>query len=233
MRSFTNLSWPDGAYGAEFRPFGTKQHLLTAVAVDWAVGEPTIPVSVSVVHLRIRPAAVLDVDEQSLTIGFWTTVIESADGTGDQLRHLDQVLVGARRHASILAGHHFEADLLTAVKLADRRQPGVEGVSEAWADRTVRERGVTRMVDTCHDVDPANRPTLDVPLDPPILTGPIDPGAASRLAAASLARCLAIGLVAAVHAGRFRWPGTFKVPAAVDHAAWDLLEPAAGRAPAA
>lgn len=233
MRSFTNLSWPDGAYGAEFRPFGKREHLLTAIAVDWSLAELTVPVSVSAVYLRVRPASTLDVNEQSLSIGFWTTVIESASETADQLQHLDQILVSARRHAAILAGHHFETDLTEVAKLAESRLPGVEGVSEAWADRANKERGITTMIDTVHDVPGCDHPALDVSLDPLRVSGPVEPAAASALAAASLARGLAIGLVAAVHAGRFRWSGTFPVRDAVANAAWDLLEPAAGPAPAA
>jgi hypothetical protein len=38
-----------------------------------------------------------------------------------------------------------------------------------------------------------------------------------------LSRALAIGLTAAVHAGRYRWEGTFRVTDAIDRAGWDVL----------
>lgn len=234
MRSFTNLSWPHGPYGSEFRPFGKREHLLTAVAVDWTYTPETVPVSVSVVHLRVRPATTLDIDGRSLSIGFHTTAIEASHETETQLAHLDKVLVGARRHATILAGHRFQHDLTQVLKLTDRRLPGVQGVSEAWTDRQTKGRGIAHMLDTCLDVPESERPELDVSLDPLTIAndGRMDYDIAAVITVRSLARCLAIGLTAAVHTGRFRWDGTFPVQAAVAENAWDVFDMAACPVPA-
>jgi len=229
VRSFTNLSWPDGPYGSEFRPFGKREHLLTAVAVDWTYTPETVPVSVSVVYLRVRPATKLDVDERSLTIGFHTTAIEAGHETQVQLAHLDKVLIGARRHATILASHRFQDDLTQALKLTDHRLPGVQGVSEAWTDRQAKGRGIAHMVDTCLDVPDSERPELHVSLDPLLIVddGQMGYDLAAVIAVRSLARCLAIGLTAAVHTGRFRWTGTFSAQSAVAENAWDVFDMAA------
>ena len=229
MRNFTNLSWPDGPYGSEFRPFGKREHLLTAVAVDWTYIPETVPVSVSVVYLRVRPATTLHVDEKSLTIGFHTTAIESGHETDTQLAHLDKVLVGARRHATILAGHRLQDDLTQVLKLTDWRLPGVQGVSEAWTDRHAKGRGIAHMLDTCLDVPESERPELDVSLDPLTIVddGRMDYDLAAVIAVRSLARCLAIGLTAAVHTGRFRWDGAFSAQAVIANAAWDVFNMAA------
>ncbi|GAB3849152.1 hypothetical protein GCM10029963_33110 [Micromonospora andamanensis] len=50
------------------------------------------------------------------------------------------------------------------------------------------------------------------------------PACAAETGRYVLGRGLAIGLTAAVHAGRYRWEGTFHATDAVDRAAWDVLE---------
>jgi hypothetical protein len=58
-----------------------------------------------------------------------------------------------------------------------------------------------------------------VPVRREAFTGPAD-----ALAAASLARCLAIALVAARHVGAYEWDGRFAARQAAEIAAWDQME---------
>lgn len=46
-----------------------------------------------------------------------------------------------------------------------------------------------------------------------------------------LARCLAIGLTAAVHAGRYHLESTFRVHESIERAGWDLFDGHEGPAP--
>lgn len=78
------------------------------------------------------------------------------------------------------------------------------------------------MVDTAVDAA-TTRAGLDLPLDPVPVLLPDSAMCSATVARAGLARCLAIGLTAAMHAGRYQWQGTFPVADAVDRAAWDVL----------
>ncbi|HEY2673123.1 MAG TPA: hypothetical protein VGJ07_22535, partial [Rugosimonospora sp.] len=49
------------------------------------------------------------------------------------------------------------------------------------------------------------------------------PACAADVARRALARCLAVGLTGAVHAGRYVCEGTFRVRDAIDRAGWDVL----------
>src|SRR5690606_6758479 len=99
---------------------------------------------------------------------------------------------------------------------------GVAGVLAAWTDRSVRERGIALMVDTAAEARDTGV-ALNMPLEPRAVAARAEQTCCAAVARTGLARCLAIGLTAAVHAGRYRWEGTFRVTEAVDRAAWDLL----------
>ena len=64
---------------------------------------------------------------------------------------------------------------------------------------------------------------LNMSLEPQAVAASAEPIFCADVVRTVLARCLAIGLTAAVHAGRYRWEGTFRVTDAIDRAAWDLL----------
>jgi hypothetical protein len=227
MRDYTNLNWPDGPFGAEFRPFGRPSKLLTAVAIGWtstgAYRAVSVPVAACSVYLRIRAAQTLDVSGDTLAVGFRVTVVEAQEDTEDQLGVVDRCLIGARRHAAILAGQYLERDLDRLDQVANRRLPGVIGVREAWAARSVKGRGLATMIDTGLDLTGQSLP-LDAPLDlPQVMTIPETAADASRVAQHALQCCLAIGLTAAAHAGRMTWTHTFPVVAAVSTTAWDVF----------
>lgn len=233
MRDYTNLNWPDGPFGAEFRPFGKPSKMLASVAVDWADRDTgtRLPVCASVVYLRVKPAQTLPVEEHSLSIGFRTTVIETTAEIDEQVSLFDRCLVGARRHATIMAGHRLEDDLARLDQVAGRRLPGVAGIREAWADRSVKGRGLATMVDTSQDLN-GEPPPLDVPLDSIAVPIPATSTEIAQAARNTLTRCLAIALTAAVHTDRMSWTDTFHASVAVAAAAWDMFDPDARHASA-
>jgi hypothetical protein len=135
---------------------------------------------------------------------------------------VDRALTRARRHAAILAGHRFDRDLDDMIELSPTPLRGATGVTEAWEDRSTKGRGLALMVDTSADASSTGA-ALEMALTPPLAELPDWPIDTTSWARAVLARALAIGLTAAVHAGRYTWEGIFHVGAAVDRAAWDVL----------
>ena len=226
MRDVTNLQWPEAPFGAEQRPFGRRWDMLAAFAIDWAdrPDAEAIPVAAATVYLRVRRhGSAYDISADTLSIGFRATVLDDPAEVPDLLGVVDRALTRARRHAAILAGHDLDIDLSQMMALSETPLRGALGVAEAWADRTTKGRGLALMVDTDAEAS-ATGAALDMPVAgpwmAPMLDGPICTTTAAR---AVLARALAIGLTAAVHAGRYQWEGTFPVGAAVDRAAWDIL----------
>jgi hypothetical protein len=199
--------------------------MLAAFALDWttpADADP-FPVAAATVYLRVRRhGSAHQVSDEELSIGYRATVIESAAELPDLLALTDRALTRARRHAAILAGHQLGDDLTRAAELSTIPLRGAAGVLAGWANRSVKERGMALMVDTAAEARAAGA-DLDMPLEP--LTAPLPHNRAccAELARTVLSRCLAIGLTAAVHTGRYGWEGTFRVTDAIDTAAWDVL----------
>jgi hypothetical protein len=224
VRDYTNLQWPEAPFGAQQRPFGQHRDMLAAFAVDWTGPDAgLLPVAAATVYLPVRRHGTAhQVGEQSLSIGLRATVIEEADEAPNLLALSDRALTRARRHAAILAGHHLDNDLTRMGALSTAPLRGAAGVLAAWANREVKERGLALMIDTAAEAR-SSGVELDTPLDPVPEAVPNCPGCAARLARCVLARCLAVGLTAAAHAGRYRWEGTFHLGDTIDRAAWDLL----------
>ena len=140
----------------------------------------------------------------------------------DLLALVDRALTRARRHAAILAGHNLDADLARLSHLSASRLRGVTGVHLAWSNRLQRERGTALPIDTDKETRHTH-PDLDTTLDPIPVRVPDDAASRAALAHATLTRCLAIALTAAVHTGRYRWHGCFSCHDAISRAGWDLL----------
>jgi hypothetical protein len=224
MRDFTNLGWPEAPFGAPQRPFGHHADMLAAFAVEWTAQPENgpLPVAAATIYLRLRRrGTAYRVDEGTLPIGFRAVVIDDSSELPELLAVTDRGLTRARRHAAILAGHRFDADLTRMATLSSVALRGVDGVLDAWAARNTRERGMALMVDTS-DAS-ASRADLDMPFDALPAPVPQDHESDTPVARVMLARCLAVGLSAALHAGRYRWENTFRVTDAVDRAAWDVL----------
>ncbi len=223
MRDFTNLQWPEAPFGAEQRPFGKHTDMLAAFAVEWADRPDAQPLSVAAatVYLRVRKHGALDIDPDTLSIGFRVTVIDRAADVPDLLALVDRALTRARRHAVIVAGHRLDSDLSRMAALSSVPMRGAAGVLAAWANRSNRERGIALMVDT-----DAEARTVGVALDTPLAPLPDSSACCASVARTALARCLAVGLTAAVYAGRYHWEGAFPISDAIDRAAWDVLSDA-------
>jgi hypothetical protein len=230
VRDFTNLQWPEAPFGAEQRPFGKHSDMLAAFVIDWAwpfEGSP-LPVAAATVYLRVRRhGTAYDISTDSLSIGFRTTVIDDRSEVPELLAVVDRALTRARRHAAIMAGHRLGDDLARVTGLSAVPLRGAVGVGAAWMDRAVKERGVALMIDTDAEAKPTGV-ALDMACDPSPAPLPDRAGCAALVARVALARCVAVGLVAAAHAGRYRWEGAFRVGDAVDRAAWDVLSSATG-----
>ncbi|RZU48762.1 hypothetical protein EV385_0486 [Krasilnikovia cinnamomea] len=225
MRDISNLLWPEAPFGAEQRPFGRARDMLTAVAIDWAVqrgGEP-LPVGAAAVYLGVRRHGnAYEVNSDTLSIGFRTTVIDTPDELPELLAILDRTLTRARRQAAILAGHRLGGDL---ARILDRsRVPlrGAAGVIDVWAHRMTKTRGLARMVDTAVEAATTGA-DLDMPLPATPVALPTSPDESAQGCRRVLARALAIGLTAAVHTGRYHWEGQFRVREVTDRETWDLL----------
>lgn len=225
MREYTNLQWPETPFGADQRPFGRHWNMLTACTVEWTgkVADGALPVASAAVYLRVRkqgPAHLIADD--TLSIGFRTAVIEDAAEVPDLLKLTDRELTGARRLGVILAGHRLSRDLTRMNTLSAVPLRGAAEVLSAWANRSVKQRGVAVMIDTASEAR-ATGAELDMPLEP--VPGPVPdcPACAAEVARRALARCLAVGLTAAVYKGRYVWEGAFRVADAIDRAAWDVL----------
>ncbi|MFI7553535.1 hypothetical protein ACIBQ2_27785 [Micromonospora sediminimaris] len=226
MREYTNLQWPEAPFGADQRPFGRQRDMLAAFALAWAnlPGEGPLPVAAATVYLGVRRhGSAYEVGEESLSIGFRADVVEDRTEIPALLRLTDRALTRARRHAAILAGHRLGDDLSRMATLSAVPLRGAAGVLAAWVNRAAKQRGMALMVDTSVEASDAGA-DLDMPLEPLPRPLPQCPASAAETGRYVLGRGLAIGLTAAVHAGRYRWEGTFRVTDAVDRAAWDVLE---------
>lgn len=232
MHEATNLQWPEAPFGAEQRPFGRHTDMMTAVALDWADRSDTgpLPMAAATVYLRVRRRGnAEEIRPDTLPIGFRVTVLDDPAEVPDLFAVLDRALTRARRHAAVLAGYAFGDDLARMLALSTVPLRGAAGALAGWADRTVSQRGMAVMVDTAVEASNTGA-ALDVAVTPPRPSTPAGPGWSAAAARAVLARCAAIGLTAAVHAGRYRWAGTFGLSDAIDRAAWDMLTPYANGA---
>jgi hypothetical protein len=179
-----------------------------------------LPVCAAAVYLRTRRAGTLQVDPNTLNVGFRIAVLNESGEVPALVNLFDRALVRGRRHAAALVGYGLGNDLKAIASLTDRRLPGVVGVSLAWADRASKRRGMARMVDTRHDIAPAVAERVDVSLE---ADAAAMVSTSTRCAEASLIRCLAIALTAAWHVDTYRWDGIFSVRTAAAASAWDCF----------
>jgi hypothetical protein len=227
VREYTNLQWPETPFGADQRPFGRHRDMLAAFALAWAsqpAGAP-LPVAAATVYLGVRRhGSAYEVGEENLSIGFRAAVIENLVEIPELLALTDRALTRARRHAAILAGHHLGDELTRMAALSAVPLRGAAGVLAGWATRAVKGRGMATMVDTAIEAGDAGA-DVGMSLDPVHQPIPECAQCAADTGRHVLGRGLAIGLTAAVHAGRYRWEGRFRVTEAIDRAAWDVLGP--------
>jgi hypothetical protein len=222
---YTNLQWPEAPFGVDHRPGRLPSDMLAAFALGWTTPfAAAVPVAAATVYLRIRRlGTAYHVTENSMAFGFRIAVIESLAELSDLIRLFDRGLTRSRRHAAILAGHRLGDDLTRLAALSTVPLRGVAGVSAGWTYRSVKDRGIALMVDTSVEGNNSGA-ELDTLLEPPVAAPvPHTRACGAELARTALARSLAIALTAAIHTGRYKWDGTFRVDKAIDQSAWDIL----------
>jgi hypothetical protein len=154
VRDVTNLQWPEAPFGADQRPFGHRTDMLAAFAVEWAdrLDAEPLPVAAATAYLRVRKHGnPYDIHPGTLSIGFRATAIDEPRDVPDLLAVVDRAFTRARRHATILAGHRLDQDLIRMTILSPVPLRGVAGVRAGWANRATRERGTALMLDTALD----------------------------------------------------------------------------------
>lgn len=193
--------------------------MVAAFAIDWG-RQRDLPSAAATVYLRVRKhGQPVPVAGDMLSIGFRATVIDCPADLPVLLALVDRALTRARRHALILAGHDLAASLRHMMHLSPVALRGMAGVQSAWDTRKDRQRGMALVVDTAAEASDTAR-DLNLPTDPAAPAE--DPTCADR-ARAVLAQCLAVGLTAAVYAGRYRLEGNAPIAEAIERAGWDLL----------
>jgi hypothetical protein len=227
MHEATNLSWTDTPFGGARRPFADRTPLLAAFSINATDHSPT---GAAAVYLPLPHTRALTVTDSTVRFGFHALAAEEPSEAAAVAAAVDALLVQARRQAAILAGHRLGDQLaaLTAAS-ADAGQPtrGITAVRAAWHSQPW-ERGLARL----HDIGPQPGPAAladicvgqdlhDLPVDAPP-AGADGTCAATQILRQLVAHALAIALIAARNAERYRW-GTLHLDTVVEAAAWDQL----------
>lgn len=223
MPEFTNLAWPDTPFGAQQRPYGRRSHMVCAVDVTWPPADRPQDAGrqlacVALVYLRVEPARTMRVEPATLPVGFRAAVRSEGDDPAELLGVLDGALVGALRHARVLAGRQLGPSLARLDALAPGRRRGITSTFAAWGARAEDVRGRARLRDTADQA--TSSPVDPRPRAAPQIDGPVGE------ARDAVTSCLAIALTAAAHEGLLAWDGRFSAGEAVDAAGWDVLAPA-------
>ncbi|QFG13232.1 hypothetical protein SEA_GILGAMESH_40 [Streptomyces phage Gilgamesh] len=160
MLERTNLGWPETPFGSVTSPVQKPGTWLTGVSLLWGeAGDDPVLMGAGVVLMKIHRTQSLPVSAPLINFGYRVLLPEALGETQAIVQQLDVVLVQARRKAQILAWHNGADDLHVLRQLpraeGEPRHPGVTAIADAWKDRTTRERGTVRCVDTSHDLGPA------------------------------------------------------------------------------
>jgi hypothetical protein len=227
MHEATNLSWTDTPFGGARRPFADRTPLLAAFSIN---ATDHSPACAAAVYLPLPQTRALTVTDSTVRFGFHAIAAEEPAEAAAVTATVDALLVQARRQAAILAGHGLAEQLeaLTAAGVsAGQPTRGITAVRAAWHSQPW-ERGLARL----HDIGPQPGPATladicagqdlhDPPADAPP-AGADGTWAASQILRHLVGHALAIALIAASNADRYRW-GTLHLDAVVEAAAWDQL----------
>jgi hypothetical protein len=121
MRDFTNMAWPEGPFGADQRPFGRRERILMALALE--LDDDATLLAAATVYLRTHRTRVVEVRPDTLNVGFRVTVDDTPRDGPALLDIVDRALVRGRRHAAVLAGYALGRDLARLRQRDDRRGP--------------------------------------------------------------------------------------------------------------
>ncbi|OVZ99452.1 hypothetical protein B9W64_37285 [Streptomyces sp. CS159] len=160
MRELTNLGWPETPFGSVTRPVQKPATWLTGLSLLWGeAGDEPVLMGAAAVFMKIHRTQSSPVSAPLANFGYRVLVPDAMGQTAEIVRHLDVILVQARRKAQVIAWHNGADDLHVLRQLpraeGEPRHPGVNAVADGWKDRTTRERGTARCVDTSHDLGPA------------------------------------------------------------------------------
>jgi hypothetical protein len=227
MRRTTNLHWPIEPFGATQRPFAPDRPMMAAVAVG-LTGYVRRPEWACVIYLYTDSTRTLSLDGRTLNVGFEVLTSDPGDGSATLPERFDEILVAARRHAKILAGHDLATDLAAVTAFGvERRLPGVDSVRQQWTSRHAKERGTATVIDTAHDIGHPDVTDLNAVCEHAALTAAtVDPPQGTPLAVTvrqAITRTLAIALLAGRAAGRYDWANPVDLDDLVAATAWDHL----------
>ncbi|MEU6406777.1 hypothetical protein [Streptomyces sp. NPDC046985] len=248
MQEMTNLSWPETPLGSVTRPIQKQGTWLTALSLLWgeADDEPVL-MGAAAVFMKIHRTQSLPVSAPLIHFGYRVLLPDSLGQTAEIVRHLDVALVQSRRKAQFVAWHNGADDLHVLTQLpraeGEPRHPGVSAVAAGWRNRTAREKGVARYVDTSHDLGPVGLVSDTAAahgLEPlKRFAGPqqqesaqqaCDALAAGRsagdsrdaLAASVLSSAVITALLCGKHSGRLHWDEPLRLFDVLFAAAWQI-----------
>ncbi|MFQ6146739.1 hypothetical protein ACLMNJ_27300 [Streptomyces seoulensis] len=247
MRELTNLAWPETPYGSVTRPVQKPGTWLTSLSLLWGEhGNETVLMGAAAVFMKIHRTQPLAVSEPLAHFGYRVLVPDGMGQTAEIIRHLDVILVQARRKSQIIAWHNGADDLHVLANLprteGEPRHPGVIAVGDGWKDRTTRDRGTAFLVDTSHDLGPAGLSSETAARHTVI---PMDMFAGARqqehaqeacvalaegqfaqhidaLAVSVLSSAVTTALLGGKHTGRLCWEEPLSVFHLLSHAAWKV-----------
>ncbi|MFE4576601.1 hypothetical protein [Streptomyces chartreusis] len=247
MLERTNLGWPETPYGSVTRPVQKPGTWLTGISLLWGeAGEPIL-MGAGVVLVKIHRTQSMLVSAPLMNFGYRVLLPEGLGETTQIVRELNAVFIQARRKSQFLAWHNGANDLhvLQHVSRAEGepRYAGIAAIASAWKDRTKRERGTVRCVDTSHDLGPAgliSDTSTGHGLEPlKSFAGQQQQASAQEackalaqdqaaayspdaLATSVLSSALTTALLGGKHTGRLHWEESLSLFDALSEAAWEV-----------
>jgi hypothetical protein len=151
MPSYTNMAWPDDPYGTG-QLWRKEPPLLAGFAVRWTDnGAKVVPVSYSVVYLRLHRTLEVDLT-LGVNFGFRAATAVTEDETEELVRLLDLDAMRARRLAKIVAGYRLAEDLRRIEALADDEVGrGIRSLASAVEAPFPQNPGFARAFDIKND----------------------------------------------------------------------------------
>jgi hypothetical protein len=157
METYTDLVWPDDPYRTGQQLYRRPAPRLAAFTVGRAAGASCLsPTSAAIVYLPLHRSKTVAVTQQTVAFGFHATRIAGASEAPALARAAGLVLLQARRHAAVLAGHLLGDDLAALRTLTGDLVPrGIAAVEQEWADRRADAAGIAAMLDCGLDLPSA------------------------------------------------------------------------------
>ncbi|MFJ8472405.1 hypothetical protein [Kitasatospora sp. NPDC094011] len=248
LREYSNLGWPETPYAADQRPVAKHVRLLTGMSILWAdAGEKAVPIGAAAVFIPVHRTARRDIAADTLHFGYRAVTVGHDTDAADTgiLAFLDGILVQARREAEIIALHSFADDIHGLRPLLTTPYAGIDSVTEAWNDRSRRERATAMLVDTADDGMQLDSALTAARLDfgrelwrhraPMVLQQAYEDlwsstGRATNrdwhtqhIGAAGVMSALAVALIAGRQTQRLDWAGVFNAAEPLGRVAWDTF----------